>query len=217
MGSGASVYRYEGMYGFDWAIAKGDSAGVAFDMAIKVFANEGDDILRDRFDAVEALSGYTFDDVLEGDDRGRTHIGDEAGPTNDATSVNDILTQEGIDRIHGFSEWMAGARETLFGGDTPLVGGSEVATSYRDGNILIGGDGSDTLRGRGGFDLHRRRRLSQRADRHQHRRASITRPNRSTPTRPSPANMPGGSMRWSATIPTARSTSPRALCSAAVR
>ena len=25
MGSGASVFRYEGMYGFDWAIGKGDN------------------------------------------------------------------------------------------------------------------------------------------------------------------------------------------------
>jgi hypothetical protein len=41
----------------------------------------------------------------------------------------------------------------LFGGPTPLVAGSEDATNFRDGNIIMGGDGNDTLRGNGGFDL----------------------------------------------------------------
>ena len=67
--------------------------------------------------------------------------------------MDDILTQEGIDRIAGFNDWFGGARQTLFGGATPLVSGTEVATSFRDGNILIGGDGNDMLRGRGGYDL----------------------------------------------------------------
>ena len=155
MGSGASVFRYEGMFGFDWAIAKGDNAGVDFDMNIKIFTAAPNDILRDRFDGVEALSGYTYDDVLEGDDRGRgaaalTNVG---GLTGDILFVNDILNQAGIDRIDGFGAWFGGARQTLFGGANPLVSGSESATSYRDGNILMGGDGNDVLRGRGGFDL----------------------------------------------------------------
>ena len=39
MGSGPSVYRYEGMFGFDWGIGKGDfsTTGVNFDAAIPIF------------------------------------------------------------------------------------------------------------------------------------------------------------------------------------
>ena len=69
MGSGASVFRYEGMQGFDWAIGKGDSGAVKFDMQIPIFTTVVTDILRDRFDMVEAFSGNQFADVLDGDDK----------------------------------------------------------------------------------------------------------------------------------------------------
>jgi Ca2+-binding RTX toxin-like protein len=154
MGSGPSVFRYEGMFGFDWAIAKGDIGGVNHDLRKGIFTNVPDDILRDRFDKVEALSGYHFDDTLQGDDRGHIIPGAVVtGRTVDATFFEDVLNQEGIDRIHGFGDWFGTVRQTLFGGPTPLVPGTEVATSFRDGNILLGGDGNDTIQGRGGFDL----------------------------------------------------------------
>ena len=44
----------------------------------------------------------------------------------------------------------AGVRQTLF--NFASVGGAQ-QTSYRDGNILMGGDGNDFLRGRGGYDV----------------------------------------------------------------
>ncbi len=79
MGSGPSVFRYEGMFGFDWAIAKGDyRAGVYFDAAIPIFTTIPNDILKDRFDQVEAFSGNEFDDTLNGDDRGHKGGGSSA-------------------------------------------------------------------------------------------------------------------------------------------
>ena len=162
MGSGPSAFRYEGMFGFDWTIAKGDLTGVDFDLNKGIFTNVADDILRDRFDKVEAVSGYHFDDVLKGDDRGHIIPGTAVGETVDATFVEDLLTQEGIDRIDGLGAWFGegangfdgtDARQTLFGGATPLVGGTTAVTSFRDGNILLGGDGSDVITGRQGFDL----------------------------------------------------------------
>jgi hypothetical protein len=149
------------MHGFDWGIAKGDlHAGVHFDLFIPVFTTVPEDVLRDRFDSVEGLSGWKYDDVLEGDDRGHKGGGSSAP---DSTPVvlftNDVLTQEGIDRINGMQAWMgnaigvganAGVRQTLF--NFAAVGGAQ-QTSYRDGNILMGGDGNDLLRGRGGYDV----------------------------------------------------------------
>jgi len=145
MGSGPSVFRYEGMFGFDWAIAKYDLTGVSFDMRIPIFTSDAADILRDRFDLVEAFSGWKFDDVLIGDDRGSPLGGLDPG----FDFTNHVLTSEGIDRIADMREWLdandsGGALQTLFG---------EGADSFRDGNILLGGAGNDTFQGRGGFDI----------------------------------------------------------------
>ncbi len=143
MGSGPSVFRYEGMFGFDWAIAKHDLAGVDFDMRIPIFTTDPADILRDRFDLVEGFSGWRYNDRLAGDDRGQTLGG---LPTGEAglDFANHLLTAEGIARIDGMAQFLGGALPTLLG---------EGATGFRDGNILIGGGGSDTLLGRGGNDI----------------------------------------------------------------
>ena len=154
MGSGPSVFRYEGMHGFDWGIGKGDyHAGVHFDLFIPVFTTVPEDILRDRFDAVEAVSGWEFNDVLDGDDRG--HKAGSSAPDSIPTVLfNDhLLTREGIDRITGLRQLLGGTADA----DDPIKGietlfGAGV-TTFRDGNILIGGDGNDMLRGRGGFDI----------------------------------------------------------------
>ena len=42
------------------------------DMRIPIFTNVADDILRDRFDQTEGLSGWKHNDILRGDDRGST-------------------------------------------------------------------------------------------------------------------------------------------------
>ena len=151
MGAGPSVFRYEGMFGFDWAIGKGDLSpdGVNFDFQIPIFTTIPNDILKDRFDQVEAASGGQYDDFLQGDDRGHKGGGSSAPDSVPTELFTDhVLTAEGIARINGLAEWMAGARTTLFGS----VPGAN-ATSYRDGNILMGGDGNDAIRGRGGYDL----------------------------------------------------------------
>jgi Ca2+-binding RTX toxin-like protein len=149
MGSGPSVFRYEGMFGFDWGIAKNDHSAIRFDLQIPIFTTIPTDVLRDRFDQVEALSGWENSDILDGDDRGHKGGGSSAPDSVPTELFTDhVLTQEGIDRIDGFNAWFAGARQTLFGS----VPGAQL-TSFRDGNILMGGDGNDFLRGRGGYDI----------------------------------------------------------------
>jgi Ca2+-binding RTX toxin-like protein len=157
MGSGASVYRYEGMFGFDWGIAKNDITGVQFDLRVPIFTTDPNDVLRDRFDNVEGLSGWKFGDVLDGDNKGHV-IGSSpvafdpltADPlffdtaANGDVTIDNLLHDEGVSRIDGFQEWFANARLTLFGSNT---------ADFRDGNILMGGDGDDIIQGRGGFDL----------------------------------------------------------------
>lgn len=142
--TGPGIQRFEGMFGFDWAIGKYDDTTAKIDLAVPIFTNVATDILRDRYDQMEAASGWIHDDEISGDDRGRTLGSGAPDATPAALFADHILTQEGIDRIDGLSEWLDGARETLFGAGQ---------TSFFNGNILMGGDGSDSLRGRGGNDL----------------------------------------------------------------
>jgi Ca2+-binding RTX toxin-like protein len=144
--SGLGVQRFEGMFGFDWAIAKYDPSTVYFDLGKGIaFPNVVGEVLRDRFDFVEAASGWRNNDRLEGDERGHVVVGEIAA---DASFDNDILTAEGIDRINGFRNWFGGALNTL----ANIAPGAS-NDSFRDGNVLMGGAGNDTLQGRGGFDV----------------------------------------------------------------
>ena len=146
MGSGPSVFRYEGMFGFDWTIAKNDNQsglGVNFDLGIPIFSSAPADVLRDRFDLVEGVSGWKDDDVLTGDNRG--HIAGTStnpGATTTDLFIDNELNAEGIDRIDGLRDLMGSALTTY-----------DLGTTFRDGNILLGGDGNDVLRGKGGYDI----------------------------------------------------------------
>lgn len=134
-----TVTRNEGMFGFDWAIHKNDPFPANSDLRIPIFTTVQADILRDRFDQVEGLSGWHFNDTLRGDDRGNAPNPDPAVGFD-----QHILTEEGMDRIAGLRE-LVGNRATL----NPVTGRPE----FRDGNILLGGDGSDIIEGRGANDL----------------------------------------------------------------
>ena len=125
--------RLEGMLGFDWVTYRGDAHGVDADMNIRVVLPPNLDELRDRFDLVEALSGWNFNDVLRGED---STVAELAADTNgDGIAGDHALTAQGIARIQGLSA---------------LLGG---ATSFAAGNIILGGSGSDLIEGRGGDDV----------------------------------------------------------------
>ncbi|GAA4130287.1 hypothetical protein GCM10023067_47970 [Aminobacter aganoensis] len=139
MVQGESVMRNEGMLGFDWAIHKGSRIAADSDMRIPIFTNVANDILRDRFDQTEGLSGWIHNDVLRGDDRGDTS---ELEPELDMQGHE--LNQAGVDRIAGLRELLELAARN---------GASDDAIAWTGGNILLGGDGHDTIEGRGGNDF----------------------------------------------------------------
>lgn len=138
MVQGESVMRNEGMFGFDWAIFKGMALDGYADMRIPIFTTEEADTLRNRFDKTEALSGWDNDDTLIGDDRvlGDIAPGDTVA-TTEAIFFNDGLDQAGIDRIAGLDEIVSVGTTGFF----------------ESGNILLGGGGSDNMRGNGGDDI----------------------------------------------------------------
>jgi Ca2+-binding RTX toxin-like protein len=148
MVQGESVMRNEGMFGFDWVSYQGSTVNADADMRIRIFTTEEADILRNRFDKVEALSGGEGDDVLRGDDR-------EAGDAPEIPTINntealffkDELSQAGLDRVEGLRELLG----DLVAG-VP-VGSSESIVAFTGGNLLLGGAGGDTLQGNGGNDF----------------------------------------------------------------
>lgn len=134
MVQGASVMRNEGMFGFDWVSFQGMANDAYADMRIKIFTTDEQDILRNRFDKVEALSGWNNDDTLIGDDR----VAPGEGEATEVEFFNDGLDQAGIDRINGLSDLVS------------LAGGQEF---WESGNIILGGGGSDVITGNGGDDI----------------------------------------------------------------
>ena len=135
VGSVLPTHRFEGMLGFDWVTYRGETQLVDADMLVTgaIAVNAPLNELRDRFDLTEGLSGTTFNDRLRGDNR------DAAILFNDGlTGVNGahVLNAEGIARIAGLAAILPAG-----------------ATSWGEGNIILGGPGSDLLEGRGGNDI----------------------------------------------------------------
>jgi Ca2+-binding RTX toxin-like protein len=139
MVQGAGIQRNNGMAGFDWAIHKGDPNAANSDLGIPIFVNQQEFILRDRFDLVEGLSGWKFDDVLTGTEQ---PVG--TAPVQGVPLSNN-LTQEGVDRIAGLQSIVGGSRLT----DPNAV----VFNPDNGGDILLGGGGSDRITGKSGNDI----------------------------------------------------------------
>ncbi|MFN7103804.1 MAG: peroxidase family protein, partial [Pseudorhizobium sp.] len=155
MVQGESVIRNEGMFGFDWAIYKGVSFGADADLRVPIFTTEQEDILRNRFDKTEALSGWDHDDILRGDDR-ITDVGGAATVgTAEGVFFEDELTQAGVDRIDGLRILLG---NLILAKNDPSytlqqLADPELQIAFDEGNILLGGGGSDLLQGNGGNDF----------------------------------------------------------------
>lgn len=158
MVQGESVMRSEGMFGFDWATFQGANIDGYADMRIKIFTTEQQDILRNRFDKVEALSGWSRNDTLIGDDRTAAANDGPVGPitpdlvaANEGVFFNDELTQAGVNRIDGLRALLSDLIDTAPVGATAEQ--LEALVAFNSGNILLGGGGSDRLQGNGGDDV----------------------------------------------------------------
>ncbi|SEE72757.1 Ca2+-binding protein, RTX toxin-related [Pseudomonas migulae] len=140
--------KMDGMSGFDWVTYKNDQVGVTVDLSLAALAqphgnapNQNTGVFNpvgaspasilDRFAEVEGLSGSKFGDVLKGDDVDAVTILNHGGATGGA------LTNVAL--IRGLEQFLADA-------GLPTTG-------FATGNIILGGNGSDLIEGRGGDDL----------------------------------------------------------------
>jgi Ca2+-binding RTX toxin-like protein len=173
MAQDPAIDRNAGAGGFDWAFHQYDTVssntstttGTDDDMQInnqlvgvpiQVVVN------RDRWQETEADSGSAFDDTIRGTDDAPGDLGG-AGFTG-----CDALDPAGVNRIGGLAALLpTGAAEfpralsslvtNAAAGDCPLTGAGATATDrgnvWAEGNIILGGAGSDSLMGRGANDI----------------------------------------------------------------
>ena len=147
MVQGPGIQRSNGMFGFDWGIHKGDPVGANSDLGIPIFTVQQLFTLRDRFDSVEGLSGWKFNDILTGAIglRGGA-AGAGVGPGNPPDESD--LKSQNISLIDGFAE--------LLGLTPAQVAAMPFNTSVIDitqgAEVIIGGGGSDVIKGNLGND-----------------------------------------------------------------
>ena len=124
--------KFDGMSGFDWASYADMQLGVNADLFRLHFDSlplPPPDAALDEYAFVEGVSGSAFDDQILGSDVTSADMALQG-------ARGSVLTADGIARIEGLQ----------------AVLGAGV-TSFDAGNILLGGDGSDQITGRGGNDI----------------------------------------------------------------
>ena len=150
--AGPGVEKTAGAAGFDWQIGQGDPQPQDMDLA-QVFVVGGVVApgVRDKFNEVEALSGWNLNDTLRGDDVVPTTVGGGGFVGCDA------LDAAGVARISGLDSLVPAALRTVPAADllanTATHNCLLTGNVWGAGNILLGGAGSDTLEGRGADDI----------------------------------------------------------------
>lgn len=131
--------KMAGMSGFDWATYKDNTAGVSADLSIPIVFDENPTLPQnaalDEFESMEGLSGTRFNDVLAG--------------TEDVAADRAPLSQGGTTGFRG--SIINQQSIALIAGLQAVLG--QGVTSFDAGDIILGGDGSDRLIGRGGDDI----------------------------------------------------------------
>jgi Ca2+-binding RTX toxin-like protein len=152
MVAGPGVEKNAGASGYDWSIGLNDPQRQFADLNLKILpAGQPAIEVRDRFNEVEALSGWNLDDELHGDDLAPSAV---AG----AGAIGcDVLSQASLDRISGLDALVpplaTPAGPILDATTTRYCLINRAENVWGDGNILLGGAGSDILEGRGADDI----------------------------------------------------------------
>ena len=131
--------KFDGMSGYDWTTYSNMNFAVDVDLARQILPGVPvlpADASLDSFTQVEGASGSTKNDVIRGTDVTAADV-----PTEGFRGS--ALDAEGIALIGGLQGLLNGVGAASFDANGSFVGG----------NILLGGDGSDLIEGRGGDDI----------------------------------------------------------------
>ena len=151
--AGPGVEKNAGAAGYDWNIAVGDPQPQFQDLDQRIIVEGGQPAIeaRDKYNEVEALSGWNLNDVLKGDSVRPFDIG---GAGTGFIGCN-ALDQDGLDRITGLDPLVP----PLVVDPQPAIDATTTrycnldGNVWGEGNILLGGGGSDSIEGRGADDI----------------------------------------------------------------
>ena len=160
MVQGIGINRNNGMAGFDWVTYQGNNYAADADMNVGIFQNQQNNILRDRYDLVEGLSGWNYDDTLTG----REVVTGAYDANGNATQVSanapiasfsNALLERNVDLIDGLRELVAHLErfEIRHPDGTTEEVEVGVLNTATGADILLGGGGSDVIRGMAGDDI----------------------------------------------------------------
>ncbi len=149
--AGPGVEKVAGASGWDWEIGLMDPQAQNADLSLLVVNTPPANETRDRYNEIEALSGGPLNDTLRGDDVIPSQTGGGGFIGCDALDAN------GVARISGLEALVPASIRTVDA--APIV--AAAVTNYcqltglvwGEGNILIGGAGSDIIEGRGADDI----------------------------------------------------------------
>jgi Ca2+-binding RTX toxin-like protein len=147
MAAFTGIERNAGGAGWDWATSQYDTNPANADLGLNLnpLPVPGG-VNRDKYQETEALSGWNLNDHLVGDSVVPSAVGG-AG-----FSGCDALDQAGVKRVFGLGALLPPLLDkvanSMPGIHCPLSG-----PVWGEGNILLGGAGSDTIEGRGGNDV----------------------------------------------------------------
>jgi Ca2+-binding RTX toxin-like protein len=128
-----------GMSGFDWATYKDNTLAVNADLSVPIVFDESPTLPQnaalDEYESMEGLSGTRFNDTLSGSD---AVAADRLPASQGGTEgyAGSALDAAGIALIKGLQEVLGAG-----------------VTSFSEGDIILGGDGSDIMIGRMGDDI----------------------------------------------------------------
>ena len=156
MSQNSAVDRNAGAGGFDWAIDQYNTAPSDVDMninnnlvgvPIQVVVN------RDRWQETEAYSGDNFNDTIKGTNTVPATVGGGGFIGCDALDAAGVARIKGLDQLVTPAMLAAGpTAASVIANSTPkacpLTG-----NVWGDGDIILGGLGSDTITGRGANDI----------------------------------------------------------------
>lgn len=138
-----------GMSGWDWVTYKDNAFAVDADLTRGIVFDENPtpppNGTLDAYEAVEGLSGSQFNDILTGSNvLAAERLPFAQGGTEGYTGSR--LTKEGVARI-------AGLQQVLGISNAAFAALPNTAVVYDDGEIILGGDGSDLITGLDGDDI----------------------------------------------------------------
>ncbi|GAA3323995.1 hypothetical protein GCM10017711_14030 [Paeniglutamicibacter sulfureus] len=144
MVGGPGADRFHGMLGFDWVTYDKTTHPVRADLDPVQIVPGVESSIVDRYDEVEAFSGFDGDDVVRGV-RNRDAFED---PQRDKIGYGHRLTQAQLDRVTGLRDLLGGGEQPVYA--LPFLDGQAFEAEDMNNNLILGGGGSDLIEPRRG-------------------------------------------------------------------